>query len=259
MSASEGSRKTEAARHRLTGPGEETDPVVRVLWVETRRIAAIDWPQLLARLDPAERMRAARFRFAADRDAYIAAHALLRSALATELGQPAPEIGLAADANGKPYLAGSPVRFNLSHTRGLVAVAIAHGTEVGIDVEQVDPRRLGADTAEHHFARSEVEQLYALPRAARTDASFAFWTLKEAYVKAVGLGLRIPLDAFAFTLSPLTIRFSPRLADDPRLWQFHREEPVPGFAMAVAVRRDHHRSVRIHVLEVDPAGTAARG
>jgi 4'-phosphopantetheinyl transferase len=227
--------------------------VVRVFWLATDRIRPDEWTGLRAMLNEAEHDQATRFHFAEDSAAYVAAHALLRGLLAPRLGRVPTEIRFVHGVNGKPCLdAPEPVLyFNLSHTRGMVGVALARRCDIGIDVERVEPRRLRLDTAHRFFAPAEVEQLYALPPERRCDASFAFWTLKEAYIKAVGLGLAMPLDGFAFTLTPLSIAFASGITDDPSCWRFHCMSTAPDFALAIAVRHEAPERVQFEVREAD--------
>jgi 4'-phosphopantetheinyl transferase len=99
---------------------------------------------------------------------------------------------------GKPVLAAhdaSALSFNLSHTHGFVACAVTLGTEVGIDVENVDRNLRVQEIAERYFAPDELSDLAACPPDARAKRFFDFWTLKEAYLKAIGVGLSHPPNA----------------------------------------------------------------
>src|SRR5690606_33310169 len=93
-----------------------------------------------------------------------------------------------------------PLVFNLSHTDGLIACAVSRGREVGVDVEWLDRRGGDIDVADRFFSRYEVQALYAQPPERRRDRFFRYWTLKESYIKARGMGLALPLDRFSFEL-----------------------------------------------------------
>jgi len=237
----------------------QSSNVVSVFWLATDRIRRNEWTGLRAMLNEAEQDQAARFHFAQDSAAYVAAHALLRGVLARRLDCAPSAIRFVHGDNGKPRLAAIErgLHFNLSHTRGVVGVALALCRDIGIDVERVDPHRLTLDTARQVFARAEVEQIYALPPERRCHASFAFWTLKEAYIKAVGVGLAMPLDGFAFTLTPLSIAFAPGVADDPSRWRFHCLSTAPDFVLAIAVRQKAPERVLFEVREADIAALLA--
>jgi 4'-phosphopantetheinyl transferase len=167
-------------------------------------VAPDDWARLAATLDDEERARAARFAFEDDRRSYVAAHALLRAELSRRADRPARDWRFAAATLGKPYLVDPPrdLRFSLSHTRGMVAVAIAEGAEVGVDVEPTDRRAESMKLAERFFAPEQIELLRAVEGEARRDLFFAIWTLKEAVIKATGQGLSRALDSFSVSPEP---------------------------------------------------------
>ena len=223
--------------------------------VDARTVCSDQWGSLRAMLDLADNPEADRFHLAqrdamllrmrccvvfsrrASVDAQLESHLLRGSVRQPELNTPEPVL-----------------QFNLSHTRGMVAVALASQCDVGIDVERVDPTQLGLDTAHQFFAPAEVRQLYALAPDNRCDASFAFWTLKEAYIKAVGLGLSVLLDCFAFILKPLSITFTPSITDNASCWQFDCMSVASEFRLAIAARR---KEVQFDVRKVDATALLA--
>jgi 4'-phosphopantetheinyl transferase len=222
---------------------------LEVRWLVLDRITPDQWSGLERMLDEAERTRANSFRFERDRNAYVAAHALARTMLSTHAPHPPSAWRFSTNAYGKPEIVTAngtpPLRFNLSHTRGLVAAAVTLENDVGIDVEAIDATRLTLDLAERYFAASEMDYLRRAPVDQQCETMFAFWTLKEAYVKAVGLGLSLSLDAFAYELEPLSIRFSPPLGDDPACWLLRRLKPTPDHALALALRHPFPGAVRL--------------
>ncbi len=234
---------------------------VDLRWLALDDIAAAHWPRLAAQLDDTERARAERFHFARDRDAYVAAHALTRALLSLHAPCAPAAWRFTANRHGRPEVIAQgptpPLRFNLSHTRGLVAVAVTLERDIGVDVEQVNPPRLTLALAARTFAPAEVAFLRRLPRADLPEALYAFWTLKEAYIKAVGRGLSLPLDSFAFTLAPLRIAFSDPTADDPAAWHFARLRPTAAHRLALAVRHPTPAAVQVHARAMDGAGLLA--
>jgi 4'-phosphopantetheinyl transferase len=195
----------------------------------------------LATLDEKELARADRFRFAIDRETYIAAHALTRALLSHVEGHPPSAWRFVAGPAGKPRIdpAFGPLRtrFSLSHTRGLVACAAALDAEIGLDVEADDRDMDELDLARQLFAPEEVLLLQDLEAQQRRRAFFRLWTLKEAYIKATGQGLACPLDAFSFGLEPIAVRFRPDIAGDPASWQFFQLQATERHVIAVALRR----------------------
>jgi 4'-phosphopantetheinyl transferase len=218
---------------------EELSPDDLRVWYQfTEALSSAEIAALEPILSAAERERAARFVFARDRRDYVAAHALLRRSL-SRYGRVSPEAWqFMAAADGKPMIAAGQqtgsLTFSLSHTRGLVACAVAVSAEIGLDVEAVNDSQDRGLVAQH-FARSERRLLATVPPAQRAARFTELWTLKESYLKAVGLGLRHPLDAFAFSFEADRIGFEgPNGAEGT--WYFALAEPTPAFRLAVAAR-----------------------
>ncbi|AMS13090.1 hypothetical protein A3218_01680 [Pseudomonas chlororaphis] len=174
-----------------------------------------------------ETERMGRFMFARHRHQYLVTRALLRSTLSLYAPWVAPQQWVfASNAWGKPAVVAPavPMAFNLSHTEGRVVLALTLESSVGIDVESRH-RAVDLELAERFFSPHEVRHLSGLAEAERASAFITFWTLKEAYIKACGQGLSIPLDSFSFSLAvPGQIGFSCRNLDPPsagrwRFWQ----------------------------------------
>lgn len=185
-----------------------------------------------------------RFRAELPRRLHVAARGLLRTRLALYTGVEPQVWRFAPGRWGRPEIeapAGfSWLRFNLSHTRGRVACALARGVEVGVDVEDTGRGGRLLDVAHRYFAPAEVEELFRRPESERLPRFFDYWTLKEAYIKARGMGLALPLSRFAFLLGrpgPIRIRLDPDLGDDASAWQFQRLHWPPRHEAALAVRR----------------------
>ena len=193
---------------------------------------------LAAVLSADERERMARFRFEEDRVRYLCAHASLRELLSGYRPDVAPgDWRFSADRFGKPGLVGAPVPldFNLSHTDGLVAIAVTGGTAVGVDVER---RRAAHDDEllfEACLAESEAAPLRRLRPDERGDRFHVLWTLKEAYLKACGVGLSRDLRGVELRLGPDGVLLEVRDAAgvDAR-WRFGQATLEDG-AVALAV------------------------
>jgi 4'-phosphopantetheinyl transferase len=193
-------------------------------------------------LSPDELARAGRFKFPGDREHFMAAREALRRILAGYLGAAAETLQFSYGAQGKPALEGSFARdgldFNLAHSRGLALIAVSRGRRLGIDLEWIRPDVADEGIAERFFAPAEVQKLGALRREDRDLAFFRCWTRKEAYIKARGEGLSIPLNSFSVSLSP---EETPRLVSvegqpsEVSHWTLHELEPGSGFAAALAV------------------------
>lgn len=193
-------------------------------------------------LDDEETTRLGRLRLDVDRTAYLVAHALLRSALSVHTAVDPRDWRFVTGTHGKPSVhspvAHRDVSFNLSHTRRRVAVAVTVGRDVGVDVEDVS--RAGAldELADRILSPVEIRALGALSRERRQERLLAFWTLKEAYVKARGTGLSLSLPSVVFHLDdePVRATFDPTDLDDPAEWAFFRFTLGPGHPAALAIR-----------------------
>jgi len=197
---------------------------------------------LLNGLPAFERERAHCFRFALHRGRFVVARSVLRRILGFYLGADPREINLSANRHGKPCLDPGmhrgDLRFNLSHSHGLALYIIAEGREVGIDVEYPERTCTPEKIARRFFSPAEAEILEGLPEARRRSAFFSCWTRKEAFVKAMGAGLSVPLGDFTVTLRPGD---APKLLytawDDtgPSKWTLMDIDPGGGYAAAAAV------------------------
>lgn len=175
------------------------DVIVATLAVDG--LGTRDLAPLSHTLDRAERERASRFQFDADRNAYIAAHGLTRLFLAAWTGRSAGSLAFNAGPYGKPVLVRGGASFNLSHTRSMVAVAVSAQGEVGVDIEPMAPTRtVELDIADRWFSADEVAQI---GREADEEAKRArfmrIWNLKESVIKATGRGLSQELTGFTVT------------------------------------------------------------
>jgi 4'-phosphopantetheinyl transferase len=187
-----------------------------------------------------ERERAARFCFDKHRRRFTAGRGILRTLLGRYLERNPRELTFEYSDHGKPFLAGTPVpelRFNLSHSHEVALFAFTSGRDVGVDVEQIRPDRSTREIAERFFSPREARALFALPPEQQTAGFFRCWTRKEAYIKAKGKGMSIPLDSFAVSLSPdepaqlLWVKDNPA---EPRRWTLTTLSPDPTFAACLA-------------------------
>lgn len=214
---------------------------VAVWWLQLDRINADEDGHLEQLLSAEESERAARFRFARDRRVYVAAHAICRGLLSYCCGGDPLGWRFSIGDHGKPEVmtaSGSPrLRVNLSHTRGFSAVALTQDHDIGIDVERLQRDAPTEKLAERVLAKCERQRLQAAPVTEQVAVFLRFWTLKEAYVKAVGRGLSQPLDAFSFDLETLRIVFAEGAAEDPAHWHFEQSRIGSEHLMALAV---HH-------------------
>ncbi len=189
-----------------------------------------------------EKARAARFYFEKDRKHFIIARGVLRAILGRYLNR-APEcLSFCYSSYGKPALAGEPdlnaIRFNLSHSHGIALYAVTRGREVGIDLERIRSGLASAQIAGRFFSPREITMLQEIPAEMQNQAFFRCWTRKEAYIKAWGEGLSLPLDQFDVSLDPGEPGIVVGASHDPSeasRWSLRELTPAPGYAAAVAV------------------------
>jgi 4'-phosphopantetheinyl transferase len=198
--------------------------------------------QLLSR---DERQRAERFRYVEHRQRYIVARASLRRLLAERLGIAPSAVELVETSYGKPKLGpvhgSAGLEFNLSHSEVLAVYVFTKGRAVGVDVELIRQVPDADDLAECFFSPREAAALRSLPLDRRSLAFLACWTRKEAFIKALGLGLSCSLDTFDVTIDPdapaRIIRIEARIGRVAH-WRLQAFTPYPSYIAAMAYRVD---------------------
>jgi 4'-phosphopantetheinyl transferase len=215
-------------------------------------------------LSPDETLRVERMQYVEGRHQMLVTRALVRHVLSCYSPQVSPadwrfdrgELGRPSVARDMPEAARA-VHFNVAHTRGLVLMAVGRMPEIGVDVEQVDPSvRLAV--ARRYFSAPEVAALDALPPGERPRRFQRLWTLKEAYLKAVGTGISGGLGSMTFHFEE-ALRFERAGDPDADRWQF-RELGIDGYLAAVACRLPAGATLSVNLRRFAPdSGSAASG
>ena len=192
-------------------------------------------------LSDEETQRCRRFHFERHRHTFLVAHALVRTSLSHYHNTRPADWQFQFNKYGHPTTLGSHggLKFNLSHTDGLVACAVTREAEVGVDVEASD-REVDVRVADRFFSALETRELKSLPATQRQHRFLQYWTLKESYIKARGMGLALPLGGFAFTIESSRaprISFDEEIDDDAGRWQFASLSPVSGFLLGLCVEK----------------------
>ncbi len=203
---------------------------------------------------PAEEVaRADRYRQEQDRNCCLVARALVRSVLSDYAEHDPAAWTFRYNAHGKPSIAqpaGVMLNFNVSHTSGLVICGVTSAGELGVDVEHVSRACSSLDLARRFFAPPEVVFLEQAPPERQAGLFLEFWTLKEAYVKARGLGLSMPLADFAFTLAgpqPPAIRFLRGGSGEADEWRFAQSCLCGAYQAAVALRPPGREDLSVRI------------
>ena len=229
------------------------DHEIHVWYLPTCASDSSQMAQWLRLLDEDERRRRALFLNEKAKFEYLLAHAFVRTTLARYLDASPKSLRFQKNRYGRPELVAAnhqpSLRFNLSHCDGLTACALAWRREIGIDVENASQAPIAEEVARSHFAAPEFEDYLSLPTAESRHARFLeYWTLKEAYLKARGTGLALPLDKFSCRWSePDKIRLTidPALRDDGATWQLRLLRSAPEFVAAIAARVETAEPIRI--------------
>lgn len=213
------------------------------LWLARLDLPDLPVGVLYQTLSPDEQERARRFRFGEDRRRFVVGRGVLRTILGSYTGAPPAQLRFAYSPAGKPRFApetGQPaasLSFNLSHSGELALYAICLDRRVGVDIEQFRPQVAEDPIAERFFSPQEVDALRSLPPDEQAPAFFRCWTRKEAYVKACGEGLAIPLNRFVVTLrhgEPATLLDAGDENEQATHWFLHSVDIAPGYEAAVA-------------------------
>jgi 4'-phosphopantetheinyl transferase len=193
-------------------------------------------------LSEEEQSQQCRFVFEKDRHRYLVAHAFVRMCLSRYADVEPGKWVFQKNNYGKPYtnysVNGLPLKFNLSHTNGLIACVVTLQHEVGVDVECIVHDQSGIEIAERYFSREEYIDIVSLPPVSRHKRFYNYWTLKEAYIKAKGVGLSMPMDKFIFrfdSCAPVQISFCDDVCDHSGRWKFILYDVEQKYTCAVAI------------------------
>jgi 4'-phosphopantetheinyl transferase len=208
-------------------------------------------------LNTAEQQRANAFRFEKDRELYTAAHIFLRQTLSQHADITPADWQFSHNAYGKPTITNrgyETLQFNLSHTQGMLACAVSNAGAIGVDVERHKPLQDVASLCHTALADTERADVLSNPDATRREQRFfTYWTLKEAYLKALGMGLSLPLQQFSFRQGKSEqwrLHCQTALPDDEGHWQFLACQIDESHSLALAVQianfPDQHACVLNH-------------
>lgn len=200
------------------------------------------WTSLQQVLSSEEIQRSQKFYFEKDRRRWAVAHGVLRILLGSYLDADPTTLQFVSNAHGKPAVASGGISFNIAHSADLALFAFSATRQVGVDVEYM---RVGIDyeeIARSFFSDYENEQLRALPSSLQAEAFYLCWSRKEAYIKARGKGLALPLSQFDVTLTPGEPALLVACREDDvavHHWSLQALSPGAGYAGALAVEGEH--------------------
>jgi 4'-phosphopantetheinyl transferase len=203
---------------------------VHIWYVRFDRVLDEALPIYRGLMSEAERAQEARFHFQRDRRRHVVTRALCRTVLGRCTQLDPRTLQFTTNPYGRPelhpsQLSGRAVSFNISHTSDLAVLALAAHRTVGVDIENVVMRSAPLEIAAQCFSPQEVCALRALPAADQQARFFDYWTLKESYIKARGMGLSIPLERFSFKFprsEAIELEIDPALGDRSARWAFRQ-------------------------------------
>ncbi len=211
------------------------------LWWTNFNVSEEDLDILRGYLTASERDRWMNFRFSLKRNQYEISRAVLRCVLSRYLDQDPASIQISTTHQGKPYLVkDTGLYFNLAHAADHAVIAVGHVKKLGVDLEEVNQDRNVENLARRVFSQLELEEYLSLPVEKRTAGFFNGWTRKEAYLKAMGVGIGASLREFAVSLAPekppklIWVKGQPV---EPQCWSIQHLERHPGMIGALAVRQ----------------------
>jgi 4'-phosphopantetheinyl transferase len=212
-------------------------------------------------LNPPEKEQESRFYFAGDRHRYLVTRVLVRTVLSRYVSVHSRDWLFSKNAYGRPYIVNTEamdrgLSFNISHTQGLIVLGVTTGRALGVDVENFAARSVSIDIANHYFAPREVAALNATEPPQQQYRFFEYWTFKESYIKARGMGLSLPLDKFSFHYGDdrtVDLATHPELGDDPARWQFWQLRPAAGHLLAVCAEKNDTRPQTLIIRRTIPA------
>lgn len=202
--------------------------------MEDLQFSVVEHGQYLPR---EELERAARFRIESSRNRYLIGRYIVRSLASAYTGIKPEKIEIRYKKEGKPFIDETyGMHFSISHSASLVACAVTQMRQLGVDVEKIRPLQNENAIAKRSFSDLELNSLSNLNKKAYLRGFFQGWTQKEAFVKAIGDGLKRSLKTVEVSCGALGSRFTRIEGDDANAWTLRTFEPLPGYIGAVAIR-----------------------
>jgi 4'-phosphopantetheinyl transferase len=200
-------------------------------------------------LSEKELLRYQRYQFAGSKQEYLAGQMLIRTVLSEYSDAAPPDWEIGQLENGKPFIIlpelAEPIHFNLSHSEDRLVLAISRHALTGVDIESVKAKRRIEQIAARHFSAAELEQLSSLEHDEKLLRFYEFWTLKEAFIKAKGAGLKHSLQSFGFKLGKGELGFWIEQAEEPadQFWQFWQLHVSTDYCLALACRPEDSQKI----------------
>lgn len=231
---------------------------VDIWFVQPQRIQQAELLQKYSSMLTAdEREKQQRYRFSKDQHDALITRALVRTSLSHYAAIAPEDWRFIKGEKDKPEILDPPLplRFNISHTENLIVCAVMLEHDIGIDVEYLPRNNDILAIADRYFSPLEVEELFSLDESEQRSRFFDYWTLKESYIKACGLGLAIPLDHFSFHIghkdnpwlnTDISLSFAAERKDFPEHWQSRVYYPHPDYRIALSCRSGREQALKVN-------------
>lgn len=213
-------------------------------------------------LTPEETRKQQRYRFEKDQHDALITRAFVRTVLSQYADIAPADWRFEKGEKDKPEIVNPPLplRFNISHTTELIACAVTLHDDIGCDVEYIGRDNDILSIADRYFSDLEVKELFSLPEEKQASRFFDYWTLKESYIKAWGLGLAIPLGDFSFHIADgdtvinnnIRLSFAPHRVDTPEKWQSWLIYPNDTHRMAISLCSDKPQTRQLRFFRSTP-------
>lgn len=198
--------------------------------------------------------------FTQDRHRFLVTRVLVRTILSQYALISPTEWIFGKTPYGKPYIMNNnpftqKISFNLSHSKDFILLGVTMNRKIGVDIENLCDRPAPLDLVETYFANCEIEFFQKLPLRQRSEYFFRYWTLKESYLKARGIGLSIPLNLFDFHLhknSLIEVSMTRQLQDHPSYWKFWHFQPSPEHVASICTEKLHNNNLQLTFKKIIP-------
>jgi 4'-phosphopantetheinyl transferase len=225
------------------------------VWFRSLDSADVDAVTVLAYLSPDEKQRAERYHYDQHRNEFILSRGTLRLALSSYTGISPELLSFEYSKHGKPSFAATHearrLQFNLSHTHGMMLLAVVRNRRIGVDIEKIRSDFNVRQIAERFFSLQEQSVLRTVPDEQQYQAFFRCWTRKEAYIKAKGEGMSIPLRDFDVSLDRDSAVLQGTRPDESeaRKWKMFDLQIAPDYAATAVIEADSGADLEVRVGE----------